>query len=203
MANVYWSCCWLAAFTYLTQWLSCDLHPTPAFFSVQISQNLMSPSCVTYVNVVTTGYWGQSTINSMISVINSLPLFWHFYSNGSHATSCVCTVPASFKNAWNVLKCDVTVHRGFRESLKLCLPLRNTRTGTSWTWKSGLFRELGSLCICQLLLCSSSSAPLVRQCYHGGLSCFQQTKVGACWYWWLISRRPSALLEINELPVTC
>lgn len=141
--------------------------------------------------------------NDICHQLNSLPLFWHFYSNGSHATSCVCAVPASFKNAWNVLKCDVTVHRGFREPLKLCLPLRNTRTGTSWTWKSGLFRELGSLCVSQLLLCSSSSAPLVRQCYHGGLSCFRQTKVGACWYWWLISQRPSALLEINELPVTC
>lgn len=31
--NVYWSCCWLAAFTYLTQWLSCDVHPnTPAVY---------------------------------------------------------------------------------------------------------------------------------------------------------------------------
>lgn len=63
---------------YLTQWLSRDLHPntTAASFSVHISQNLLSPSCVTYVNVVTTGYWGQSTINSMISVINWIPCLY-------------------------------------------------------------------------------------------------------------------------------
>lgn len=163
----------------------------------------LSPSCYIcecgHKNLLRTIYH-----NSIISVINWIPFFYFdIFTNRSQAASCVCAFPALFKSDWNVLECDVTVHRGFREPLKHCLPLRYTRTGTLWTWKSRVFRELGSIHICHLLLCISSSAPLLRQCNRVSLSCFLQTNIRACWYWWLISQRPSSLLEINELPVTC